>query len=210
MKIEIYADVVCPWCYIGETRFAQALRSFEHAEDVDVCFRPFQLDNEAPSGMPLRTYLSRRYGTRARAMMQSAQDAAHAEGIVMHFGHAVSANTADAHRLLMLALEEYGSLVQRALAASLFAAHFQHGDNIADHDVLVRLAGRAGVSEKRARTHLESDDGVDALRLAMRRAAELGVAAAPTFVIDDRFAVEGAQPASTMLHVLNDVVAESV
>lgn len=211
MKIEIYADVVCPWCYIGEQRFAQALRSFEHADDVEVVFRPFQLDPDAPrTGIPLRDYLRKRYGTRASSMIQSAEDAGHLEGIRMDFHRAIAANTSAAHRLMMLALDEYGPAVQRALAEGLYAAHFEHGENVADEDVLVRLASAAGMSAERARSSLERGEGEEALRNALAHAQALGVRAVPMFVIDGKYAIQGAQPASTMLKVLNEVAAEAV
>ena len=116
MKVEIYSDVVCPWCYIGERRFARALAAFGGG-DVEVVFRPFQLDPAAPTAAePIARYLERRFGARAGSMLGSVSAAAAAEGITMDWDRALAANTRTAHRLLGLAEREYGAGTQRALA----------------------------------------------------------------------------------------------
>ena len=137
MKVEIYADVVCPWCYIGERRFARALAAFPQADRVDVVYRPYQLDPEAPAeAAPLKQYLARRYGALVESMRARGTEAAAAEAIVMNWDRALSVNTLTAHRLLGLAEREHGAEVQRALLDKLFEAHFTRGIDVADQPAL--------------------------------------------------------------------------
>lgn len=204
MKVEVYSDVVCPWCYIGEHRLARALAAFPQRDQVEVVFRPYQLDPDAPqAAVPLTQYLERRFGKRAGAMLDPVDAAAAGEGISIAWGKALSANTRTAHRLLMLAEQEHGPAVQRALAERLFALHFSEGGNIADVDQLAAAAAEVGMDARRVREHLQSDAGVQELETALRKARYLGIHAVPTFVIDGRYALQGAQPVATFLEALD-------
>src|SRR5688572_13965192 len=110
MKVEIWSDVACPWCYIGKRRFEAALASFAGAADVDVVYRPYQLDPGAPAkAYPLMERLAKKFGPQASAMAQRVTDAARSDGIDMRFSNALAANTLAAHRLLRLAEREYGA-----------------------------------------------------------------------------------------------------
>src|SRR5689334_13616428 len=141
MLIEIYADIVCPWCYIGERRFSRALARREDAEAFDVEFRPFQLDPREPRGpRPLREALARKFGGRAESIMRQVSEAARGEGITIDWDRALAANTFDAHRLLWFALRDYDAAVQRALIERLFAAHFTEGGDVGDREQLVDYA----------------------------------------------------------------------
>jgi predicted DsbA family dithiol-disulfide isomerase len=206
MKVEIYSDVVCPWCYIGERRFERALAAYPGSERVEVLFRPYQLDPNAPaSALPLRDYLERRFGGPADGMMKQVGSAAAAEGITIEWDHALAVNTFRAHRLLRLALAENGAEVQRALVERLFAAHFTDGGDVSDADLLTRLATAAGMDEERVRSHLASDEGEAALRAEMAEARDMGIRAVPTFLIDGKYVVEGAQSPSAFLQALEEV-----
>lgn len=206
MKVEIYADVVCPWCYIGERNFERALADFDDAAEVEVVVRPFQLDPRAPhEPQPLLDYLNTRFGELAQPVMMNVTRAAESSGISIHWETAQAVNTRRAHLLLQHALRDYGSETQRALIAELFAAHFTHGENVADIDQLVEAAGAVGMDEARAREVLETREGERELDEAFAHAYRIGVRSVPTFLFDDRFVVQGAQSAPDFLHILEQV-----
>ncbi len=210
MRVAIYSDIACPWCYIGERRFARALADWPDAEAVEVVFRPFQLDPDLPdTPQPLMQRLEEKFGAQKDAAMERVIAMAEDEGLTMRFDDALAVNTFTAHRLLWLAEREAGPAAQRALAEQLFAAHFTHGDNVADPDVLADMAAKVGLDRKRTRTFLASDEGADAVQALIERAQRLGIRAVPTFVFDDESAVQGAQPADTFRRVLDEVMADA-
>ncbi len=210
MKVEIYSDVVCPWCYVGERRFEAALAQFADREQVEVVFRPYQLDPNAPqTGLPLSTYLERRFGKGVDEMLQHVTENAAGEGISIDWAAAIATNTRNAHRLIQFADREYGAATQRKLVDGLFLAHFTQGVDVGDMDALSAVAEAAGIDRERARAYLASDQGTAELDDALREAAELGISSVPTFVFDGWFAVQGAQPTATFLQVLNEVKARS-
>ncbi len=210
MKIEIYSDIVCPWCYIGERRLARALAALPNGQDVDVVFRPYQLDPGAPTtAIPLLPYLEQRFGSRAAGMMSHVTATAAGEGITTAWDKALSVNTRLAHRVVAFAEREYGAGVQRALVERLFALYFTQGGNVGDVDQLVAAAADVGVDPDRVRVLLASDDGVAELEAAFESARRLGIQSVPTFVIDGRHAVVGAQPAAALLEVLENLARAS-
>ncbi len=206
MKVEIYSDVVCPWCYIGERRFARALSAFPRAGEVEVVFRPYQLDAEAPvTPRPLLESLGRKFGSRVPEMLSRVSGAARDEGIEMRWDEALAVNTLTAHRLLRFAEHEYGPAVQRSVAERLFDAHFTRGANIADPALLAGLAAESGMDEERTCDYLETDEGLREVTAEIAEAQRLGIRAVPTFVFDGRYIVEGGQPAPTFLRALEEV-----
>lgn len=205
MKVEIYSDISCPWCYIGEKRFAAALASFDEPE-VEVVFRPYQLDPGASTTpRPLLDALREKFGANAARMTARVTEAAGEEGIAMHWDQAVAVNTLTAHRLLRFALQEYGPTVQRALAERLFKAHFTDGGDVGDVALLAELAAAVGMDRERSRAWLESSEGLDETRAEIARAQELGIRAVPTFVFDEQYLVEGGQPSAVFSEVLHEV-----
>lgn len=208
MQVEIYSDVVCPWCYIGERRFARALAGFPGAGDVRVAFRPYQLDPDAPAeAVPLSAYLQRRFGPGAAAMQAQVSAAARAEGIEIDWERALAANTRTAHRLMRLAGRAYGEAVQRALAGRLFALHFTRGGDVSDAEQLADAAAEVGMDRARAAEYLASGEGEEALEAEFEAARRLGIRAVPTFVFDGRFAVQGAQPPEALRGALERAAA---
>jgi len=206
MKVEIYSDVVCPWCYIGERRFARALSEFDGGDEVEVVFRPFQLDPDAPEvAVPHAEYIEKRFGRRAEGMHHSIDAAAEGEGISFAWDQALAANTRTAHRLLRLAHLEHGPAVQRGLAERLFDLHFSRGGNIADPEQLADEAAAAGMDRGRALEHLASQEGLQELDAAFQTARASGVRAVPTFVFDGQWVVEGAQSKEKFLDALEEV-----
>jgi predicted DsbA family dithiol-disulfide isomerase len=205
MKVEIYSDIACPWCYIGERRFAAALASFDEP-GVEVVFRPYQLDPGAPATpRPLITALREKFGANVSQMLARVSDAAREEGIEMRWDRAVAVNTLTAHRLLRLALHEHGPEVQRALAERLFEAHFSNGGDVGDVALLTELAAAAGMDRERTHAWLESGDGLAETRAEIAQAQEIGVRAVPTFVFDQQYVVEGGQPSAVFSEVLREV-----
>ncbi len=210
MKVEIYSDVVCPWCYIGLRRFERALAGFSGASDVVVVFRPYQLDPAAPAEpFPLRDRLARKFGARADDMVENVTRTAGAEGIEIDFDIGVAANTLAAHRLLWLVERDHGPAVQRDLATRLFAAHFTEGIDVGDRDRLVEIASIAGLDHDRVRALLDSDEGGPEVSAAIRAAQRMGISAVPTFIIDDRYVIQGGQPAPVFLQALETAARDA-
>jgi predicted DsbA family dithiol-disulfide isomerase len=205
MKIDVWADIVCPWCYLGVRRLTQALRDFPARDQVAVVYHPYQLDPAAPAAAtPLTRYLERRFGPAAPTMMQRVTPVAAAEGIRIHWDRAIMSNTLAAHRLLHLARSEHGAATQRLLLDQLFDAHFTGGLDVGDHDTLARLAATAGLAEARVRACLAGSEGLADVQREMAVARQIGVQAVPTFVFDDRYAIQGAQPADVFRAALRE------
>jgi predicted DsbA family dithiol-disulfide isomerase len=211
ITVEIYSDIACPWCYIGKRRFSRALSAFQKADRVDVVFRPYQLDPSAPeTPQPLKDRLERKFGPQVDAVVKRTTSAAQEEGLELRFDDALAVNTLAAHRLLHFAEQEAGSEVQQALAEKLFESHFTNGQNIADLDLLADLAAGEGLEFERVREYLASDERLDEVRDAISRARQLGIRAVPTFVFNGREALQGAQPTSTFLNVLEKLAEETL
>lgn len=209
MKIEVYSDVVCPWCYVGERRLKRALAALPDASRIDVQFMPYQLDPSAPDeASPLVPYVERRFGRGVGAMLERVSTVAKGEGVSINWDRALIANTRTAHRLLTWVVQEYGAKAQGSVAEQLFDLYFTRGGNIADIEQLVQAAARAGVDANHARAHLQSTDGVVELEAAFDDARRRGVQAVPTFVIDGRFVVEGGQPVAAFVDVLERALAQ--
>ena len=205
MKVEIYSDISCPWCYIGEKRFAAALASFGD-EEVEVVFRPYQLDPGAPtSPRPLVSALREKFGANAPQMLTRVTEAARGEGIEMRWDAAIAVNTLTAHRLLRLALRDYGADVQRALAERLFDAHFTRGGDVGDAALLTELAVAVGMDRERTHSYLASSEGLTETQEEIGEARQLGVRAVPTFVFEGQYLVEGGQPSEVFSNVLREV-----
>ncbi|MFG3580910.1 DsbA family oxidoreductase [Micromonospora chersina] len=203
MEIEIYADVVCPWCWIGKRRLEQALASYDG--EVTVRFRPFQLDpTPVTEPKPLIEALGAKFGGRDKAegMAAHVTQVAKGAGIDMRFDRAVAANTFEAHRLVRFATErgKAAELVER-----LYRAHFQDGIDIGSTDALVKLAGEVGLDQTEARDYLESNLGRREVAADLSAAHQLGVSSVPTFVLAGKYAVTGAQEPETLLAALNEV-----
>jgi predicted DsbA family dithiol-disulfide isomerase len=203
--VEIYSDVVCPWCYIGKRRFEEALSEFEHADEVDVVWRPFQLDPRAPTTpSPLLDAYARKFGGPGRAMeiIDHVTEVAATVGLEFRLDIAQRGNTFAAHRLLWHVRDDRA--LQSALKERLMRAYFMEGGDIGDAATLAMLAGEVGVSD--AESFLASDDGADEVRAGLAVAADLEITAVPTFVFDGgRWSVPGAQDPSVFLIVLRKV-----
>ncbi|MGA5817343.1 DsbA family oxidoreductase [Kitasatospora sp. NPDC094028] len=209
MKVEIWSDIACPWCYIGKRRFEQALAGFPGKEGVEVVYRPYQLVPDAPeTASPHRAWLAERYGPQSVAMDARVAELGLAEGITYDFDAALHANTLLGHRLLHLAETEYGAQVQGRLKEALLKAHFTDGVDVGDRAALAEVAASAGVDRERAAAYLAGDEGAAEVDAQLAEARELGITAVPTFVFEGKWAVQGAQDAETFRKVLEQVAEE--
>ncbi|GLW96720.1 DSBA oxidoreductase [Microtetraspora sp. NBRC 16547] len=199
MKIEIFSDVVCPWCYIGHARLKKAVQLFDG--EVEVVHRPFQLAPDAVSnGEPLLPSLARKFGGPAQVeqMTRRVAQAAAEDGLELDFERAIQANTFEAHRLIWLA--------QRAgrgaeAAEWLFRAHFEEGLDVGDPATLAKLAAEMGITD--------TGEGADEVRAELARARDLGISGVPLFLFEGQFAVSGAQPVETLVAALREVQART-
>jgi predicted DsbA family dithiol-disulfide isomerase len=212
LTVEIWSDIVCPWCYLGKRRFEAALEAFEHGDDVTVMWRSFELDPEAPAA-PEGTAAERlaaKYGMsseRAETLHTEMTERAAAEGLEYRFDLAQGGNTFDAHRMIHLAAT-YGR--QAAAQERLMRAYFTEGEAISDRDTLVRLVAELGVDEAEARDALALDRFAEDVRSDEQLAARLGIQGVPFFVLDRRYGVSGAQPPEALLGALERAWGEAV
>jgi predicted DsbA family dithiol-disulfide isomerase len=211
MNVEIWSDVVCPWCYIGKRRFERAVASFGHPEEVTVTYRSFELDPDAPvqrTGTHAE-HLARKYGMTTAQAEQAGQqmtERAAAEGLEFRFDLLRGGNTFDAHRLLHLA-KDHG--LQPELKERLMRATFTEGLPIADNPTLVRLATEAGLPAAEVQAALDGDAYAGAVRADEQQAARYGITGVPFFVADGKYAVSGAQPPEVLLQLLQRAYDET-
>lgn len=210
MRIDIYSDVVCPWCWIGKHRFQQGVQLLgADAPVLDIHWQPFQLDPDAgTTPVPLREAYARKFGgvERTEQIFGQTQATARGEGLPMDFSQGqVRVTTLPAHRLLWLA-GQHG--VQDAVGEALFRAHFEHGQNLADTEVLTRAGVAGGLDAAEIAQMLASSRGLAEVEAGLDQARALGVSSVPTFVIDGRWAISGAQPPEAFAQALRQIAAE--
>jgi predicted DsbA family dithiol-disulfide isomerase len=204
MDVEIWSDINCPWCYIGKRRFEAALARFEHADDVNVTWRSFELDPEAPAELPGSgpARIAQKYGVsleRAQAMEQNVSDAAAGDGLEYDLEHARIGSSFDGHRLVHLAAR-HG--LQDQMKERLFRARFMDGLLISDPDTLVDLAVEVGLDADEVRAMLADDEFTDEVREDEATAHQFGITGVPMFVVDRAFGASGAQPPEQLLALL--------
>jgi predicted DsbA family dithiol-disulfide isomerase len=196
VNVEIWSDVVCPWCYVGKRRFETALAAFEHRDEVNVTWRSFELDPSAPRerGVDLATHLAQKYAMsreQALAAQQRLAGVASADGIEFRFDIARGGSSFDAHRLLHLAAA-HGC--QDAVKERLLRAYHTEGEPIGDPATLERLAVQAGLPQDEVREVLAGDGYAAEVREDERVAAGFGINGVPFFVVDRALSASGAQP----------------
>jgi predicted DsbA family dithiol-disulfide isomerase len=206
MRVEIWSDVICPWCYIGKRRFEQAIAEYEGADDVEIVFRPYQLDPTASPGSatPVREAYARKFGgyEKADQIMGHVTSVAAGSGLEFHMERAIRANTLLAHRLLWLA-EHEGD--QPDMKERLLQAYFMDGENVGDPETLARIAVDAGLAADRVDAVLHGPLGLAEVRQQLEEGQNLGISAVPTYVFDGRWSVPGAQDPEVFLNVLRRV-----
>jgi predicted DsbA family dithiol-disulfide isomerase len=215
VEIEIYADIVCPWCYLGKRRLERALETFD--AEVILRWRPFQLDPSTPTeARPLLPWLGASFGGAERARQLTARTAAiaAAEGLDLDFDRALIVNTFLAHRLVWFAdrpeAVAFGAIAdtQPEIVEALHRAHFGDGLDIGSVETLTSLAAEVGLDAARVRRLLDSSEGEVEVRAGLRRAHALGVTGVPTFVFAGRYAVVGAQAPATLRAALDQALTQ--
>ena len=210
MTVEIWSDVVCPFCYIGKRRFEEALQQFNQKENVEIVWRSFQLD---PDGQPvpgtsLNQYLAERKGVsieEAKRMNDYVTQTAADAGLQFQLEKAIIGNTFNAHRLLHLAKEKG---VQNEVKEALLKAYFTEGKNISDQSVLLNFATAAGIDTNEANALLSSNNHATDVYTDQQRAQQIGVRGVPFFVFNNKYAVSGAQATEVFAEVLQKVWEE--
>jgi predicted DsbA family dithiol-disulfide isomerase len=211
MKVEVWSDVVCPWCYIGKRRLETALDRFPHRDEVEVVWRSFQLDPSVPEGdtHPTLPALAAKYGRSVdemRSMMEQVEQVAAAEGLDYHLSDGVSGNTLLAHQLLHLAAE-HGK--RNELKERLLHAYFEEGRSVFDVDSLVLFAVEVGLDETEVRAALADRRYLAAVREDGATAQALGATGVPFLVVDRKYGAAGAQPAELLLNILERTWADA-
>ncbi|MGY1618919.1 DsbA family oxidoreductase [Geodermatophilus sp. SYSU D00691] len=211
MQIEVWSDVVCPWCYIGKRRLEAALERFPHRDQVEVVWRSFQLDPSIPEGetFPTLPALAEKYGRpveEMRAMQARVEEMAAGEGLRYDLANGTSGNTSLAHELLHLAAERGvgGETKER-----LLHAHFEQGRPLFSVDDLLPLAVEVGLDEAEVREVLADRRYRDAVRRDAATAQALGATGVPFFVVDRKYGAAGAQPADLLLQLLERAWADA-
>ncbi len=228
LRIDVWSDLVCPWCYLGKQRLKTALARFDvtrrgpqpacapHREEVEVVWRAFELDPSAPAilddGLSYRERLAKKYGItveRAEQMTERVAQLGAAEGLEYRFDRIRRGNTFNAHRLVRWAAERGA---QDALTERLFRAYMTEGEPIGDSETLVRLASEAELDGEQARHVLGTDAYASEVRADEDEARAIGVTGVPFFVLAGRYAMSGAQPTDVLLQALStawDALAET-
>ncbi|TMQ12527.1 MAG: DsbA family oxidoreductase [Deltaproteobacteria bacterium] len=212
LRIDIWSDIACPWCYVGKRRLEQALARFPHRDDVDLVWRAFELDPRAPrvrdTSQSYAERLAAKYGTtpaQAQAMIDRMVDTAAQDGLALRFDHIRPGNTFGAHRLLHLA-HERGT--QDALKERFLRAYLTEGQAIGEPDVLRPLAVEVGLDAREVGDVLDGDRYTAEVRQDEAIARELGITGVPFFVLGGRLGVSGAQPADVLLGALGRAWSE--
>jgi predicted DsbA family dithiol-disulfide isomerase len=211
MNVEIWSDVMCPFCYIGKRKFETALEQFPHKDKINIIWKSFQLDPTTVTNPDLNTidHLAKRKGwskEQANETISHVSGIAKKVGLDFHFEKAVVANSFDAHRLSHLA-KKYAK--QNDLEEQLFKAYFTDGKNTADHKTLTDLGIAAGLAETEITAVLNSDQYTDAVNEDIDQAQQIGVQGVPFFVLDRKYAVSGAQESDTFLGALTKAYEEN-
>lgn len=207
MRIDVWYDVICPWCWLGKARLDKAL---VETKDIEVVSHSFELDSRSPKDLDVSTteHIAKKYG-----MGRAQIDALHGRlesmgrevGIDYHFDRVRTANTFDAHQLVHHARSTGGEKAANDMVDRLFAANFRDGQRIGSSDVLVRLAGEAGLDANEAKAALEGQRWADEVRADERRAGELGISGVPFFLFDGKVQVSGAQSVEVLRQAIDRV-----
>ncbi len=212
VRVEIWSDIVCPWCYIGKRRFERAVAELDGELDVEVVYRPFQLDPTASPGssMPVAEAYARKFGgpEQAKAIIDRATAMAHQSGIEFRMDRALRANTLLAHRLMWFA-EPPCPIPQAALKERLLQAYFIDGLDIGDPDVLADCAADVGFDRAEIVQFLDGDAGSVEVAALLREAHDAGITAVPTYVFDRRWAIPGAQDPDVFVQALRRFAAKA-
>ncbi len=210
MIIDIWSDVVCPWCFIGKRRLEKALSQFEHRDEVVIRHRAFQLQPDIETTQPTKAYLAEKYRMaepQVEEMQANVCAIADGEGLCYNLDGTLSGNTFDAHRLLLWA-ETIGK--QDQLLEVMYSAYFEKSLPLFSHDDLIKVCAAAGIKEEDVRAILDSDGFTSQVLEDRALASQLGASGVPFFVIDMKYGISGAQPLEAFTQTLNTAWRESL
>lgn len=202
MIIDVWSDVVCPWCFIGKRRLEKALSLFEHRNEVTIRHRAFQLQPDITASIPTAQHLAEKYQlpeSKVKEMQANVCAVADGEGLCYNLDETLSGNTFDAHRLLLWAatIDKQDSLLE-----AMYSAYFENSHPLFSHDDLISVATSIGISPDDARAVLESDSFSDEVRADAALASQLGATGVPFFVVDMKYGISGAQPVEAFTQTL--------
>lgn len=206
ISVEIWSDIVCPFCFIGKKNFEAALKAYKGSEKIEVVWRSFELDPNTKKSQNIKIHdlIAKKYGRSpewAKENNQRLTTQGQTIGIDFDFESIIPTNSFDAHRLLHLARAENK---QNETADLLFKAYFSQGKDIAEPSVLLEIAKEAGLNGERAKQVLENQEFTEDVRAEEQEAQQLQISGVPAFVFDRKYLVSGAQPVETFLEVLNE------
>jgi predicted DsbA family dithiol-disulfide isomerase len=207
LTIDVFSDVICPWCFIGKRRLEKAIAALDGSHEIRVRWLPFQLNPQMPKeGIERKTYRIQKFGSWERSMELDAKVIAvgAAEGIDFAFDRIErTPNTLDAHRLIWLADEQN---IQDAVVERLFLAYFTEGRDISSRNVLLDVVAEAGLDRSKAETVLNGDEGSLAIKESSERARQIPVEGVPFFIVDGEIGLPGAQPPEMFLEVFGQAI----
>lgn len=211
MKVEVWTDIMCPYCYIGKIHYEKALRQFDHANELEIEWKAFQLNPSLPdkgNGYPVIDYLTKTAGmpeAYIEQMFRNLDALAEDAGVTNNLRNAVAANTRDAHRLIKLAAQKG---FDSAVLSKLSKAYFEEAKDYSDPEILVAIGKDAGLVEDEIRQMLNSDDFVYEISQDIQEAANLGFDTVPTFLFDRRQAIVGSETVELFLEVMNKAYSD--
>ena len=219
LTIDIWSDVMCPWCLVGWGNLSQALESLDGEIDADIRWHAFELNPDmGEEGEERTAHIARKYGRtieQSKEVQGRMREAAEAAGVSLDYEgedpapDAMMWNTFAAHRLLTWVLEEHGAEAQTRLKLALFEAHFNHRRRIGERDVLLDVAKEAGLDRNAASEALDSEDIARKTRVEERAAMEMNITGVPAMIIEGRFMVPGAQPPEAYVNALRRVAEKT-
>jgi predicted DsbA family dithiol-disulfide isomerase len=212
MKVEVWSDIMCPFCYIGKRNYESALGRFEGRDNIEIEWRSFQLDPTIPKNSMVKEnvyqYLADKKGIsyeQSAKMHERVIQTAKNAGLDFRFDKAIVANSFDAHRMIQLAKTKG---LGDAAEERLFRAYFTEGKDFGDHEMLISIGKEIGLNEEEIKSAFVSDVYAEKIEQDIQEAAEIGVQGVPFFVFDRKYAVSGAQPPEHFLQALNQSFGE--
>lgn len=210
MKIKYWSDIACPFCYIGSNRMKRAMKEVGIYAETPLEFKAFQLDPYAPEEtdegyLNHFTHGDSEKEAEGRRTMAYIEGLAHKDGLEMKINDVVPVNTMTAHRLIKLAHEKYERNIEETLINNLYKAYFNEGVSVADKDILTKVATESGIVKKDVDRVLDSDTYQNEVVADLVEAQQAGITGAPFFVINNKYAISGAQPYSTFVNALNKI-----
>lgn len=213
IQVEIWSDIMCPFCYIGKRHFEKALEQFEGKENVEITWKSFQLDPTIPTDLPIQenvyAYLAKRKGIsleQSKKLHENVVQMAKEAGLDYHFEKAIVANSFKAHRIIQLAKTKgLGDEAEELF----FRAYFTEGQNLGGDDTLVLLAKQIGLDEKEIKTALEDDQYAYLVKQDVQEGEQIGVRGVPFFVFNRKYGVSGAQPVEVFTKTLAQLNSEN-